>query len=52
MLAFNFRYVEEPLKLMEAERVAFDFKDANKAAILRTEPKSDFFHVIMTMNLN
>ena len=52
MLAFNFRYVEEPLKLMEAERVAFDFKDANKAAILRTEPKSDYFHVIMTMNLN
>ena len=52
MLAFNFRYVEEPLKLMEAERVAFDFKDATKAAILRTEPKSDFFHVIMTMNLN
>lgn len=52
MLAFNFRYVEEPLKLTSAERVAFDFKDANKAAIMRTEPKSDYFHVIMTMNLN
>lgn len=52
MLAFNFRYLEEPLKLTQAERVAFDFKDANKAAILRTEPKSDYFHVIMTMNLN
>ena len=44
--------MEEPLKLTAAERVAFDFKDANKAAIMRTEPKSDYFHVIMTMNLN
>lgn len=52
MLAFNFRFVEEPLKLTSAERIAFDFKDANKAAIMRTEPKSDYFHVIMTMNLN
>lgn len=52
MLAFNFRFVEEPLKLTSAERIAFEFKDANKAAILRTEPKSDYFHVIMTMNLN
>ncbi len=52
MIAFNYRYVEEPLKLTSAERIAFDFKDANKAAILRTEPKSDYFHVIMTMNLN
>ena len=52
MLAFNFRFLEEPLKLTNAERIAFEFKDANKAAIMRTEPKSDYFHVIMTMNLN
>lgn len=52
MLAFNYRYIEEPLKLTDASRIAFDFKDSNKAAIMRNEPKSDYFHVIMTMNLN
>ena len=52
MLAFNFKYIEEPLKKTDAKRIAFDFIDPNKAVILRTEPKSDYFHVIMTMNLN
>lgn len=52
MLAFNFKYIEEPLKKTDATRITFDFIDPNKAAILRTEPKSDYFHVIMTMNLS
>lgn len=52
MLAFNFKYIEEPLKKTDAKRIVFDFIDPNKAVILRTEPKSDYFHVIMTMNLN
>lgn len=52
MLAFNFKYIEEPLKKTDSKRIAFDFIDSNKAVILRNEPKSDYFHVIMTMNLN
>lgn len=52
LIAFNYRYIEEPLKITNSERISFDFSTPDKAFILRSEPKADYIHVIMTMNLN
>ena len=51
-IALNYINVEEPLKVIPTERVTFEFTEAMKAITLRPEPKSDYFHIIMPMNLD
>ncbi len=50
-IAFNYKYIEEPLKLTDSERISFDFTESMKAVTMRNEPASDYFHIIMPMNL-
>lgn len=58
-MALNFKYIADPLKVIDTEDVVFEFNvdDSNdeestitKAIIVRGEPKSDYIHVIMPMN--
>lgn len=51
VIAMNNRYLEEPLKSVESEKVAFEFTDPSKlkAITMRPEPASDYFHIIMPM---
>lgn len=51
-MALNYIYLEEPLKVISTERINFEFTEAMKAVTLRSEPASDYFHVIMPMNLD
>lgn len=51
-IALNSKYVSEPLKNISTEYVVFEFTEVMKAITLRPEPSSDFFHIIMPMNLN
>ncbi len=51
MIALNYRYVEEPLKVMDAETVTLEFTEPNRAITLSPEPVSDYFHIIMPMQL-
>ncbi|GMO53108.1 MAG: DNA polymerase III subunit beta [Treponemataceae bacterium] len=48
-LAFNNIYIDEPLKVMESERVRFEFTELMKAVTVRPEPAKDYFHIIMPM---
>jgi len=50
-MALNYRYIGDPLKVIETERVTFEFTETMKAITLRSEPKADYFHIIMPMNL-
>ena len=50
-IAFNNRYISEPLKNMASENVVFEFTEAMKAVTLRPEPGEDYFHIIMPMNI-
>ena len=51
-LAINNVYLEEPLRVINTERIKFEFTDATKAITLKAEPASDYFHVIMTINFD
>ena len=51
-MALNYIYIEEPLKVIPTERITFEFTEAMKAITLRPEPESDYFHIIMPMNLD
>jgi DNA polymerase III, beta subunit len=50
-IALNFKYVEDPLKVMEAEEIAIDFTEPNRAITVSPEPKTDYFHVVMPMQI-
>ncbi len=50
--ALNYRYVEEPLKVIGSDRIAFEFTEPMKALTLRSEPAGDSFHIIMPMQMN
>lgn len=51
VMAFNYLYVEEPMKVIESERIKFEFTENLKAVTLKPEPEADFFHVIMPMQM-
>ena len=50
-IAFNNRYISEPLKNIASENVVFEFTESMKAVTLRPEPEEDYFHIIMPMNI-
>ena len=50
-IAMNYHYVEEPLKVINSERITFEFSEAMKAVTLRPEPAEDYFHIIMPMQM-
>ncbi len=49
LMAFNYLYIEEPMKVIDSERLRFEFTENLRAVTLKSEPASDFFHVIMPM---
>jgi DNA polymerase-3 subunit beta len=49
-LAVNYRYIEEPLKVMNNSEICFRFSGNNKAITLIPVPETDFFHIIMPMH--
>ena len=51
-IALNYLYVAEPIRVVDTENVVFEFTEAMKAITMRSEPASDYFHIIMPMNLN
>ncbi|MBO5100390.1 MAG: DNA polymerase III subunit beta [Treponema sp.] len=50
-IAMNYRYIEEPLKVINSERITFEFTESMKAVTLRPEPAEDYFHIIMPMQM-
>lgn len=48
-IAMNYKYLEDPLKVMKTEYVAMDFTEPTRAITFRPEPAADYFHVIMPM---
>jgi DNA polymerase III subunit beta len=50
-IALNYKYVEEPLKVMDGEDVCIEFSEPNRAITLSPQPHGDYFHVVMPMQL-
>ncbi|GHU40153.1 DNA polymerase III subunit beta [Spirochaetia bacterium] len=50
--ALNFHFVEDPLKIMDKDDVAIQFKEPNKAITIKTFPDSDYFFVVMPMQID
>jgi DNA polymerase-3 subunit beta len=48
-IALNYRYLEEPFRVMTDEEIKVRFSGATKAITLEPVPEKDFFHIIMPM---
>jgi DNA polymerase-3 subunit beta len=51
-IALNYRYIEEPFKVITDEEICIHFTEATKAITIEPVPEKDFFHIVMPMNLD
>jgi DNA polymerase III subunit beta len=50
-IALNYKYLEEPLKVMDSEMIAIEFTEPNRAITISPDPSGDYFHVVMPMQI-
>ena len=48
-IALNYRYLEEPFKIMTDDEIRLRFNSAVKAITIEPVPEKDFFHIVMPM---
>ena len=48
-IALNYRYLEEPFKVMSVDEISVLFTDPNKTITIMPVPEKDFFHIVMPM---
>jgi len=48
-IALNYRYLEEPFKIMTEDEIKILFSSAIKAITIQPVPEKDFFHIVMPM---
>jgi len=48
-IALNYRYLEDPFKVMTEDEIKIRFNSAYKAITIEPIPEKDFFHIIMPM---
>jgi DNA polymerase-3 subunit beta len=51
-IALNYRYIEEPFKVMNEEEIGIYFTDPTKTISIMPVPNKDFFHIVMPMQLD
>jgi len=48
-IALNYRYLEEPFKVMTDDEIIIRFTSSTKAITIEPVPQKDFFHIVMPM---
>jgi DNA polymerase-3 subunit beta len=48
-IALNYRYIEEPFKVISDDEICIRFTGSNKAITIVPVPEKDFFHIVMPM---
>jgi DNA polymerase-3 subunit beta len=49
VIALNYRYIEEPIKVMNGEEISIHFTDPSRTISILPVPEKDFFHIVMPM---
>jgi DNA polymerase-3 subunit beta len=48
-IALNYRYLEDPFKVMGGDEIGILFNDPNKTITIKPVPEKDYFHIVMPM---
>ena len=51
-IALNYRYIEEPFKIIGEDEISIHFTEAAKAITIKPVPEKDYFHIAMPMQLD
>ncbi|HOJ97961.1 MAG TPA: DNA polymerase III subunit beta [Termitinemataceae bacterium] len=51
-IALNYRYLEEPLRVMNDDSIAIYFTEPTRAITIKSLPEKDFFHIVMPMQVD
>jgi DNA polymerase-3 subunit beta len=51
-IALNYRYIEEPFKVITDAEVSIYFTEATRAITIQPVPEKNFFHIIMPMQVD
>jgi DNA polymerase-3 subunit beta len=51
-IALNYRYIEEPVRVMTEDEISVHFTEPNKVITIKPVPEKDFFHILMPMQLD
>jgi len=51
-MALNYLFLTDPLRVLNTDRITLEFTDPKKAMTVRTDPRKDFFHVVMPMQMD
>lgn len=52
IIALNYKYIEDPLKVFDAEGLLVEFSDPARAITLKPFPEGDAFHIVMPMQID
>jgi DNA polymerase III subunit beta len=52
VIAMNYRYIDEPLRVMDCEDVLMRYTETSRAVTLSPLPESDYFHILMPMQVD
>lgn len=50
-IALNYTYLVDPLRVIETDTVSINFTEPNKAITIYSEPRGDYFHIVMPMQV-
>jgi len=51
-MALNYVFLTDPLRVLAGDRITLEFTDPKKAMTLRTDPRKDYFHIVMPMQMD
>lgn len=52
LMALNYMYLSDPLKIIQSDQVEIEFSEPTKALSLFSVPRGSYFHIIMPMQLD
>ncbi|KGE71922.1 DNA polymerase III subunit beta [Spirochaeta lutea] len=52
VIALNYQYITDPLRVIDASEIQIQFTETNRAISIYSIPEADYFHIIMPMQLD
>ena len=51
-IALNYTYISEPLKVIQSDMICIRYTEPNKAITILPSPETDYFHIVMPMQID
>ncbi len=51
-IALNYSYISEPLKVIKSDEICIRYSEPNKAITVLPTPETDYFHIVMPMQID